>query len=379
MIGSIFALVLVLLGLFALALQRFYSCVPAKELKRLAARGDHLAVALYRPVAYGESMRLLLWVVFGASLTGGFLLFSENLVALLAYVAIGLSLAGAIAIQSLRLTVHSARLAVTAAPALNWLLTYFHTPFDTIAQFVNRRRVRAGHSGLYEKEDIVSLLRQQKEQPDNRIDESDLELLERVASFDDHQAADVAQPMSRLKLVKIDDHIGPILLGELHASGQGSFLVYQDTTDQVVGTLLLRDAVQAREGGRVADIMRPSLNFVHEDFSLRQVVNAFTRTGQSMLVVINASEEAVGVISLQHLLAQIFGTQAADDFTAYDDRAAVAAYRPEPAADPVAETGTEAAPTEESAGQASEAAEATESEPAAEDVPPSPDATEVVE
>jgi CBS domain containing-hemolysin-like protein len=329
MIGSTIALVLVMFGLFVLALQRFYSCVPAKELKRLAARGDHLAKTLYRPVAYGESMRLLLWIVFGASLTGGFVLLSDSLVGWVAYGLIGLSLVGVVVVQSLRLTVRSARLAGLAAPALNWMLDHLHTPFDVAARFINRYRNHAAHSGLYEKEDVMALIHQQKGQLDNRIAERDLALLERAARFDDQQAADVVLPMSRLRLVNVSDHIGPVLLGELHKTGQTSFLVYQDSADNVVGTLFLRDAIAAKQGGRVAELMRAQLCFVHEDFSLHQVLNAFIRTGQFMLVVVNSFEEAVGVITLQHFLTQLLGEQTGDDFSAYDSRTAVAAFRPQ--------------------------------------------------
>src|SRR5579859_292749 len=328
MIESIIALALVGLGLFALALQRFYSCVPAKELKRLASRGDHLAATLYRPVAYGESLRLLLWTIFGLSLTGGFVLLGDSLVGWVAYVGIGLTLMGVVGIQSLRLTVRSARVAGVAAPTLNWVLDHLHAPFSWVARTINRYRSHTVHSGLYEKEDLLALIRQQREQVDNRIAGHELELLERVAQFGEQQAADIVQPMSRLKLENVNDHIGPVLLGELHNSGQTSFLVYQDSADNVVGTLYLRDAVAAKEGGRVADLMRAQLCFVHEDFSLHQVLNAFVRTGQYMLVVVNSFEEAVGVVTLQHFMAELVGEQPGDDFTAYDSRSAVAEFKP---------------------------------------------------
>jgi CBS domain containing-hemolysin-like protein len=334
MVISIIALVLIILGLFALALQRFYSSIPAKELKRLAARGDTLAEALYRPVAYGPAMRMLLWMVFGLSTAGGILLLN-NMPAVLAYMVAFATLVAAIAAQSLRLTVRSAHFAVQTAPALNWVMGYLHVPFDAAAQLVNRFRSHSAHSGLYEKEDLIALLRQQTDQPDNRIAKHDLELVTRAAQFDELQAADVVMPMSRVKLVALNDHIGPILLKELHDSGQNSFLVYDESPEHVVGTLFLRDAVSSKEGGRVADLMHPRLSFVHEDFSLRQVLQAFAQTGQFMVVVINAFEEPVGVITLQHLLEQIVGGQGSDDFDAFEDRSAVAAFKPQLATEEV--------------------------------------------
>lgn len=335
----ILGVLLVGVALTALALQRFYSSIPAKELKRLAARGDHLAAALYQPVAYGPSMRILLWGLFCLGLSGGFLLLIYNTSPLLAFALVAVSVAAVVLIQSLRLTVNSAHFAVRAAPSLRWLLSYLHAPFDLLARLSGRFRTHVAHSGLYEKDDLLDLLAQQKDQPDNRINPRELELLARAARFDDRQAADVVLPMSRVKLVSLEDHIGPVLLGELHNSGQNSFLVYDGTPDRVMGTLFLRDAVAAKEGGRVRELMHPRLCFVHEDFSLRQVLQAFAKTGQFMVVVVNAFEEPVGVITLSHLLTQLLGDQDADDFDAFENRSAVAAYKPKPAEpeEPVAE------------------------------------------
>lgn len=328
MIAALFGILLILLGLVALALQRFYSSVPARELKRLAARGDHLAEALYSPVAYGVSMRILLWLVFCGGLTGGYLLALYNVTPLVAFVLVGFSVAAVVLLQSLRLTVRSAHFAVRVAPALNWLLVYLHAPFDMAARMLNHYRGHVAHSGLYEKEDLLELLDQQKDQPDNRIARHDLELLGRAAKFDDRQAADIVLPMSRVRLVSIGDAIGPVLLDELHASKQTSFLVYEESKDHVVGTLFLRDAVAAKDGGQVRQLMHPRLCFVHEDFSLRQVLQAFARTGQFMVVVVNAFEEPVGVITLEHLLTQLIGEHQVDDFDAFESRSAVAAFKP---------------------------------------------------
>ncbi|HSW66923.1 MAG TPA: CBS domain-containing protein [Bacillota bacterium] len=341
MITLSIGIVLILLGLLALALQRFYSSIPAKELKRLAARGDQLAEALYRPVAYGSSMRLLLWAVFCVSLTGGFVLASSQLVSWALFGLILITVVLVVLLQSVRLTVRRAHFAVRLAPALNWALGYMHRPFDAAIDLSSRFHAHTAHSGLFEKEDVLDLLAQQSEQPDNRIDSHDLNILINAVQFDERRAADIVLPMSRTKPVSVNDHIGPVLLGELHDSGQNSFLVYEETSDHVVGTLLLRDAVQAREGGRVGDLMHPRVCYVHEDFTLRQVLQAFTHTGHFLVVVINSFEEPVGVITLGHLLAQLVGESGENDFDAFEDRSAVAAYKPAVSAAPVTEQARE--------------------------------------
>src|SRR5690349_13270702 len=116
MIVAILGFLLIVLGLLALVLQRFYSSVPAKELKRLAARGDHLAAALYQPVASGTSMRLMLWAVFCLGLAGGFLSVIGHAPSFVAFLLVAGSVAAIIVSQSLRLTVRSAHFAVQVAP-----------------------------------------------------------------------------------------------------------------------------------------------------------------------------------------------------------------------------------------------------------------------
>jgi CBS domain containing-hemolysin-like protein len=355
--------------MLTLTLQRLYSSIPAKELKRLAGRGDHLAAALYRPVAYGTSMRLLLWVVFGLSFTTSVIMLTSSLVTPIAFIVVGLAVVATLLLQSIRLTVHSAHIAVHAAPVLSWLLTYLHTPLAAIANALHAVRTHDAHSGLYEKDDIIALFHQQRDQVDNRIATHDLDILERAAIFNDRQAADIVLPMAKVKLVNKDEPIGPILLKELHDSGQTSFMVYDSTPQRIVGTLFLRDAVAAREGGRVADLVRHKISYVHEDFSLRQVLQAFLRTGQHVVVVINSFEEAVGVITLSMLLSQLFG-EADDtgDTQAYDDTASIAAYAPRARrTDDVEES---AAPVDDLTSNSTE-----DTQP---DVA-SPDATEVVE
>lgn len=351
MVIGIFGIILLTLGLLSVALQRYYSSVPAKELKRLAARGDHLAEALYRPVSYGASMRFLLWMVFSFSFSFGVIFVANGMPGLLAFVTVALTMAAVVVLQSVRLTVRSAGIAVRAAPALNWMLSYLHGPFDMMARAFNKYRIRSTHSGLYEKEDLLALLKQQKEQVDNRISHHDLGVLEKIMQFGEQQAADVLLPMSRVKMVRLDDHVGPILLKELHDSGQSSFLVYDQSPEHVVGTLLLRDAVRAKEGGKVNELVRKNLSYAHEDFSLTQVLRAFAQTGQNMLVVINSFEEAIGVITLEQFLAEIIGAAAVEEVMPYEDRASVATFRPaEPVADLVGQEDVQ--PQADSTGQA---------------------------
>lgn len=334
-IGSL----LVALGLGALALQRLYSSVPVRELKRLAAQGDSLARRMYRPAGYGPSLRLLLWVILGMSWSGGLVVLLGALQPLAGFaLLLVLSVMVFVWLPTLRLTQTSAQVAVWFAGPLTWALAHTHSFLSRVTSLVYRHRGPAlGHSRLYEPEDLLELLERQPDQAGNRIPEHVLQLAARALTFSARPASAIARPLKKAVLVDADDSIGPVLLDQLHQAGQSTFLVYKDERDNIVGSLTLADAVRARQGGRVFDLVRGGLAFVHEDFSLREVLTAFQKTGQRVVVVINSFEESVGIITLDELLAELLGPAVDTGEVTYEDRKSVTTYKSlQP--DPVTET-----------------------------------------
>lgn len=334
-IGSL----LVVFGLGALALQRLYSSVPVRELKRLAVQGDSLARRMYRPAGYGPSLRLLLWTMLGVSWSAGLVLLLGALQPLAGFVLLlVLSVMVFVWLPTLRLTQTSAQVAAWFAGPLTWLLAHTHSLLSRVTSLVYRHRGPAlGHSRLYEPEDLLELLERQPDQAGNRIPEHVLQLAARALAFSARPASAIARPLKKAVLVNADDSIGPVLLDQLHQADQSTFLVYKDERDNIVGSLALADAVRARQGGRVFDLVRGGLAFVHEDFSLREALTAFQKTGQRVAVVINGFEESIGIITLDELLTELLGPATDSNELAYEDRKSVAGYKP-PEVEPIPET-----------------------------------------
>lgn len=327
MFAIVCSFALLLFGLMAVALQRLYSAVPARELKRLATQGDDLAQKVYQPVAFGVSLRLLLWLVAAPSLAFGFLILARGASFAVSVFVLLLTLALMLVwLPTLALTSKSARLAVWFAPAMAWILQRTDKMLQSLASVLNRRRQSQTHSRLYEKADVQELLERQKQQPDNRIAEDELERAQRALSFSDKRAADIVTPRKKFRAIEAHEALGPVLLDELHASKQRMFVVFDGRFDHVVGVLSLSDALKAKQGGEVAGAMRPSVTYVHESFTLPEVLAALTSSGQQLAVVVNAFEEIVGVITLDNLVHELTG-DLPNEGIAYDDRASVAASR----------------------------------------------------
>lgn len=320
------ALVLALLALIAISLQRTYSQVPAKELRRRARGGDDISAALYKAVSYGHSLRAVMWLFTGLS-AGGFFVYVARILpawqALL--VSVMLIWVGFVWLSAGEATAAGRYAARYLAPVLGKLLAYVHTPLDWLHRMLRRFRQLPAHTGLYEKADLLDLIDQQQQQTDNRIEQAELEIMRSTLVFGDKLIRDSMTPRRVVKMVAVDDDLGPVVMDELHKSGHSRFPVYEGNEDNIIGLLFLRDLIRRRSGGKVRNVMKKQALYLHEDQSLYDALQAVLKTHCHLFIVVNNFEEYVGIITIEDVLEQIVGQAIVDEFDEYENMRAVAA------------------------------------------------------
>lgn len=328
MILFILVLLLAALTLVSVSIQKTYSKIPLKELKRRANRGDEVAKALHSAVSYGASLELLLWVVIGLSAAGFFVVLSTSLPSWLAiFGCAALLWVGFAWLPTSEVSGLSQKAAQWLAPGLAWLLSKLYPVLNKVSAFAQNHRRISIHSGLYQKEDLMELLDRQQKQPDNRMTAAELMVVKGALTYSDKVIRDIMTPKRVVKTVKQDDSVGPLLLDELHKSGFSRFPVTGDKSDEIVGILYLRDLVNVKDGGQVKTFMKKPVYYVNEEKPLQHALQAFLRTKRHLFVVVNSFEEMVGIITIEDVLEQILGKQIVDEFDKYEDLRAVAALQ----------------------------------------------------
>lgn len=320
----IFAAVLLLLSLTGIVARKTYFQLPVRELKRRAERHDTTARTLYRAAAYGNSLRGLLWLFIGLTAAGGLVLLAREIDVWISLLIIGPLLWIAFSlVPASRTTKFGTWLTVLITPFIAWLLNYLHPLLNRGADRVQRRYTAPGHTKLFEKEDLVRLIEHQQGQKDSRFTEEELEIAVRALSFDDYHVADIMTPRKKIKAVLAGDTLGPILINEVHESGGELALVRETAKGPFVGSLRFSQ-LGLESKGHVRDIMAPTVYYVHGADSLGEALHAFFVTNHPVFVVVNSSEEYVGVITVQHILRVLLGHFPGDDFDQYADLEAVA-------------------------------------------------------
>jgi CBS domain containing-hemolysin-like protein len=325
MTNLVSAIILLLLALMGVVIRKTYYYLPVRELKRRAEKHDKLAVQLYRAVAYGNSLRTLLWLYIGLTSAASLVLLARLLPIWASLLIVGPLLWIAFSlVPATRTTRVGARLTMFVTPLIAWLLNYLHPLLSRGAEVVEQRYTRPEHTGLYEREDLLELIERQQRQTDSRLTDEELEIVKRALSFDNYKVSDIMTPRKRIKTLLGDDTVGPILIDEVHKSGQAYALVRESGKGPFVGTLLF-SRLNLSSNGQVRDVMDSTVYYLHDNDPLGQALHAFFVTNHPLFVVVDSFEEYVGVLTIAAALKQLLGHVPGDDFDQYADPAIVAA------------------------------------------------------
>ena len=291
-------------------LRKSYNLVPAHELKRQAASGNELATVLYRAVSFGVSLRALLWLGILIGSAVGFVLLALNVAAWLSVILIAVLVWLNFAwLPKARVSTISLQITRRLTPIVVWKLQYLDRPLRVTARLVGRFYDQQ-HSGLYEVQDLLNLLDLQSQQADSRITTEEIALMRQVLSFGDRQVHQVMRPRKDIKSVALTDAIGPVLLDELHASGQSVFPVKKaPRSKEIVASLHLGD-LGIHSTGTVQDYAHQGINYVNETDSLADALHAFFQTKQQLFVVIDAEQDYLGILTLEDILHTLIGQPA---------------------------------------------------------------------
>jgi CBS domain containing-hemolysin-like protein len=321
----IFGIIFLILALFGMVLRKTYFSLPLNELKRRAQKHDPHASELYRAAAYGNSLKSLLWLYIGLTSAISLILLARVLPVWIGILIVGPLLWIVFWLLPASRTSRMGRwLTRVVTPFIAWLLNYLHPLLSRSADFVEHRYIAPKHTGLYERSDLLSLIRYQQTLPDSRFSSEELEIVERTLNFDSYTVKDITTPRAQVKTILASDVIGPVLIDELHKNAQDYVLVRETKKGPFVGILAF-NKLNLKSTGQVGNSMEATVYYLHENDTLSEALHAFFVTNHPLFAVVNSFEEYVGTVSIENILEKLLGHIPGDDFDQYADSAAVAA------------------------------------------------------
>lgn len=317
-------LALAILVLVSVSIAQVYRSLPLIELKRRARHGDGWSKSVYRVAVYKFSAQFLLWLIASLASAVFFVIVSRKSPVWLALTScVALIWVAFIWIPRSSINLVSEYLAKVLSSPISWLLRHI----DPITSFLHEtvtKTNKVSHTGIYEKADVIDLLKRQNKQADSRIDPFEIEMMKRLLDFNDKKVIDVMTPKRKVTAVSVNDTLGPIILSELHKSGQVQFPVYDKKVTNIVGVIDISLLTELKQTSTAKSTMTNRIAYAHEEEGLSSLLKTMMKVHQQLFVVINSHEEYTGVITEKAILSELVGEHLAEDFDQHENKEAVA-------------------------------------------------------
>lgn len=142
--------------------------------------------------------------------------------------------------------------------------------------------------------------------------ESDMrDMIEGVFELGDANVSDIMTPRSRVDAIEV--HLGwPEILEMVVRSGRTRLPVYEQTLDNVVGVLYVKDLLPdlARQPGEPARPLKTLLRepwFLPRTMPLDELLDRFRRTRRHLAIVVDEYQMVLGVVTIEDVLEEIVG------------------------------------------------------------------------
>ena len=157
------------------------------------------------------------------------------------------------------------------------------------------------------EEDIRALVREGAE--GGSVEPQEQEFIESIFKFSDRAVRHIMTPRHEVESVEADSTLGEVI-DELLESGYSRFPVYEDSPDQVIGTVHVRDLLmlyrRQGEGAKVREAIGAPV-YVPENSRASALLATFRKSRRHMALVVGELGGIEGVVTLEDVLEEIVG------------------------------------------------------------------------
>jgi CBS domain containing-hemolysin-like protein len=202
---------------------------------------------------------------------------------------------------------HPERIAMFFAPLLllmSRILIPFTWSFDQLSRAINWLMKKPTETPLFLSREEVKIAFEEGE-----IGEADEfnAIVSSIFSLKNAAASQWMQPLSEILLFPSSAKVGEVR-NALSKRYTSILPIYHRITNNIVSIVDLRDLLRLKDDQKILE-QGKSPWFVTKDTSILQIIDQFRRNNQSLAVILEATGQAIGILTLDRIIDGIFGKQ----------------------------------------------------------------------
>ncbi len=185
---------------------------------------------------------------------------------------------------------------------------------DLLCRFMNLLFGVKTRSGLYlSREELQKAIEEREDSPSEKLDP----ILVNIFSLKAKTAKDLMDPISEMKSIPSENTIGD-LKAFLNLQALPFIPVYHKSPSNIVAIAYPRDLLRHSDDTRLRAYCRAPW-FITEKNSVLEIMKEFRRNNQSLAIVLNDQGQAIGTLTLDAIVDEIFGRR--DDWISFGEYA----------------------------------------------------------
>jgi metal transporter CNNM len=167
---------------------------------------------------------------------------------------------------------------------------------------------------LYSHEELAHMVEDHARDRHSTIDHDESQIIAGALQFSYKRAIDIATPVRRVALVKLDDMIDQSLISKIKRKGH-SRLPVRDEQGEFVGILYVKDVLGRDLPVPVSHVFRDKIYSIDHDARLDTALSRFIQTKSHLFLVVDDEngDEPVGVLTLEDVIEEIIKREIEDE------------------------------------------------------------------
>ena len=211
---------------------------------------------------------------------------------------------------------HAVMLGVPILYALSILLRPIIWFLDLLCTGINRLMKSPRSAGLYlTRDELQRVLEEQEVRPFTATSAEFETIVGRIFSMKNKRAKELMKPLDKVTMLPI--HCTIAEMRKQLATDYSPFLpLYHRSAQNIIAIAYPRDLLRFEDGVRIREHARAPW-FITEGTSILQILKQFRRNNRSIAVVLNETGLAVGILSLDEIVDELFGQ--VDTWESFDE------------------------------------------------------------
>ena len=164
-----------------------------------------------------------------------------------------------------------------------------------------------------------------KRTPENILNSKQRNIIAGAMTFSDIPVSLIMTERKDMMFLSESDFLGPLLLDKMYKTNSDTFPVL-DKDGEVCGIVCASeiDPLKISEDQPISQFICKNVFFARSDYSLEMLLTAFVRTNSTYMIVIDKNAHIIGSVSLDELIATLYGHHLRDSFNTDDSPYSVA-------------------------------------------------------